>query len=207
MVALIPLSLDAQAPLFTAQGFTALGERVQEAVTAFCREYPLRRGIRREELRSRLRLPARVFSLAIEHWLREGKLREWGALVAPSGHRPTPTAAQEAEASAYLSRLETSPYAPPTDRAPDPELLAYLEDSGQVVNVGDGVVFAASAYREMVERIVAHLREHGTITLAQVRDLFGTSRKYAQALLEHLDRRRVTRRVIDERVLREPPSP
>ncbi len=207
VVALTPLSLDVQAPLFTAQGFTALGERVQEAVAAFCREYPLRRGIRREELRSRLRLPARVFSLAIEHWLREGKLREWGALVAPSGHRPTPTAAQEAEASAYLQRLEASPYSPPTDRAPGPELLAYLEDSGQVVNVGDGVVFTASAYREMVERIVGHIREHGTITLAQVRDLFGTSRKYAQALLEHLDRRRVTRRVVGERVLREPPPP
>ena len=48
----------------------------------------------------------------------------------------------------------------------------------------------------------AHIEQHGTITLAQTRDLFGTSRKYAQALLEHLDRLRVTRRVGDERVLR-----
>ena len=40
------------------------------------------------------------------------------------------------------------------------------------------------------------------MTLAQVRDMFGTSRKYAQALLEHLDNERVTRRVGDERVLR-----
>ncbi|MEX0785513.1 MAG: SelB C-terminal domain-containing protein, partial [Dehalococcoidia bacterium] len=66
----------------------------------------------------------------------------------------------------------------------------------------DGVVFAAEAYQEMVERVTEHLRSHGSITLAQVRDMFGTSRKYAQALLEHLDRERVTRRVGDERVLR-----
>ena len=39
-------------------------------------------------------------------------------------------------------------------------------------------------------------------TLAQVRDTFGASRKYALALLEYLDERRVTKRVGDERVLR-----
>jgi selenocysteine-specific elongation factor len=54
----------------------------------------------------------------------------------------------------------------------------------------------------MVDRIVAHLQANGTITLAQVRDLFGTSRKYAQVLLEHMDEERLTRRVGDERVLR-----
>ena len=69
--------------------------------------------------------------------------------------------------------------------------------------MGEGVAFAGEAYREMVERVTEHLRREGSITLAQVRDLFGTSRKYAQALLEHLDRERVTRRVGDERVLRE----
>jgi selenocysteine-specific elongation factor len=54
----------------------------------------------------------------------------------------------------------------------------------------------------MVTRITALLREKGTITLAEVRDMFGTSRRYAQALLEQLDAERVTKRVGDERVLR-----
>jgi selenocysteine-specific elongation factor len=49
---------------------------------------------------------------------------------------------------------------------------------------------------------VAHLRGHGKITVAEVRDMFNASRKYALALMEHLDERRVTRRVGDERVLR-----
>ena len=40
--------------------------------------------------------------------------------------------------------------------------------------------------------------------MAQVRDLFDTSRKYALALLEYLDTARVTRRVGDARVLRKP---
>ena len=84
------------------------------------------------------------------------------------------------------------------------ELLTYLEAKGEIVRVAGGVAFAAEAYREMVERVSAHVRDNGSVTLAQVRDMFSTSRKYAQALLEHLDSERITRRVGDARVLRKP---
>jgi selenocysteine-specific elongation factor len=55
----------------------------------------------------------------------------------------------------------------------------------------------------MVAALQTYLREHGSITLAQTRDLFDTSRKYAQAVLEEMDARRITRREGDTRVLRE----
>ena len=57
-------------------------------------------------------------------------------------------------------------------------------------------------YKRQVERVIARLRREGRITVAQVRDMFATSRKYALALMEHLDKRKVTERVGDERVLR-----
>ncbi|MBI3954086.1 MAG: SelB C-terminal domain-containing protein, partial [Chloroflexi bacterium] len=100
--------------------------------------------------------------------------------------------------------LEASPYSPPgpDERGLDSDLLGVALEREQAVKVSEGIVFSARAYREMVQRVVDYLQAHGTITLAQVRDLFGTSRKYAQALLEHLDQQRVTRRVGDERVLR-----
>jgi selenocysteine-specific elongation factor len=79
--------------------------------------------------------------------------------------------------------------------------MAYLVRAGEVVIAGD-VAFEAKAYEEAAARIAAHLRERGSVTLAEVRDMLGTSRRYAQALLEHLDARQVTRRVGDERVLR-----
>jgi selenocysteine-specific elongation factor len=52
----------------------------------------------------------------------------------------------------------------------------------------------------MVGKILVQLTVNGKITLAEVRDMFQTSRKYAQALMEHLDAEKVTRRVGDERV-------
>jgi selenocysteine-specific elongation factor len=39
----------------------------------------------------------------------------------------------------------------------------------------------------MVEKIRQAIEQKGQVTLAEVRDLLDTSRKYVQALLEHLD--------------------
>ena len=44
------------------------------------------------------------------------------------------------------------------------------------------------------------------MTLADMRDRFNTSRKFAQAILEHFDRQRLTRRIGDTRVLVSPPG-
>jgi selenocysteine-specific elongation factor len=81
-------------------------------------------------------------------------------------------------------------------------LLAYLAERGLVEETGAGVVFDADVHDDMIERVTEHLSANGSITLAEVRDLFGTSRKYAQALLEHMDSEKLTRRVGDTRVLR-----
>ncbi|MCH8950477.1 MAG: SelB C-terminal domain-containing protein [Chloroflexi bacterium] len=192
--------------LISAGGFRVLGARAVAEAERFHATRPLRRGVPREELRSRLRLDERLFAAALERWAADGLLVESEATVAVAGWEPALPAEQQRQADAYVQSLAAKPYAPPTDGAPEPDLLAYLEEAGQVVAVGDGIVFGADAYREMVERVTGRLTSEGTITLAQVRDMFGTSRKYAQALLEHLDRERVTRRVGDERVLRERPG-
>ena len=109
--------------------------------------------------------------------------------------------AQEAARQEHVAALEREPYAPPTEIAIDAALVGVLAERGSVVRVNDSIVFAAGAYREIVDRIVTHLREHGAITVADVRDAFGTSRKYALPLLEHLDQLHVTRRQGDQRVL------
>jgi selenocysteine-specific elongation factor len=86
---------------------------------------------------------------------------------------------------------------------PAPSTLEYMETAGLVVRTRAGVVFDAAVFATMRERALAHASTSGQVTLAQVRDMFGTSRKYAQAFLEHLDDLKLTRRVGDARVLRE----
>jgi selenocysteine-specific elongation factor len=187
---------------FSREGFERLTAGAVAALEDYHRQFPLRSGMPREELRSRLRLAVPAFEAAVRRWTASGTLREAGEALALPGHEPRLSPARQRAADAYLRALRERPYSPPSDGRPEPEVLAFLAERGDIVDVGDGVAFAAEAYREMVERIVARLRERGSVTLAEVRDMFGTSRKYAQALLEHLDRERVTRRVGDERVLR-----
>ena len=72
----------------------------------------------------------------------------------------------------------------------------------RVVQVSDDVLFKAETYDEIVERVRAYIQNKGSITVAEMRDLFKTSRKYALGMLEHLDAVGVTKRVGDERLLR-----
>jgi selenocysteine-specific elongation factor len=62
------------------------------------------------------------------------------------------------------------------------------------------VLFLSETYRQMVAWVREAVSGPGGLTLAQFRDRFGSSRKYAQAVLEHLDERKVTRRVGEARV-------
>ncbi len=194
------VSLDAA--LISADGLAALGERARGVVETDLGAHPLRRGIAHKELRAKLSLEERVFAAALARWSDAGTLGERDAIVTLPGYEPKLTAAQQRETDVYLRALASNRFTPPTDQPLAGDLLEYLEDAGSVVPVGAGVVFVADAYREMVERITDHLRRNRSITLAQVRDMFGTTRKYAQALLEHLDAKKMTRRVGDERVLR-----
>ena len=165
-------------------------------------QHPLRRGLPREELRSRLGLSPQAFPPAMDRLAAEGVLEEDGAWVRLPGHEAKPSQHQQSQMDAYLKALQAEPYSPPTDYPLDAELLALLTDEGKVIRVSDSVVFSAGAYRRMVEKVKEHIAQRGKITVADGRDLFGTSRKYVLPLLEYLDQQHVTRRVGDERVLR-----
>jgi selenocysteine-specific elongation factor len=111
----------------------------------------------------------------------------------------------DAGARALEERLRVAGTEPPSsaDLGEQARHLAALREAGRVVRVGRSMyahVEAIEAVRATVERIIA---TEGAITLARLRDELQTSRKFAQALLEHLDAARVTlRRDDDTRVLR-----
>ena len=115
--------------------------------------------------------------------------------------RPLPAAARELE-----ERLRAAAHAPP----PEAELgeaachLPALREADAAVRVGRTLHYHPVALAAVRERIVALCERHGAVTIAQLRDELGTSRRYAQALLEHFDGARLTRREGDAHVLRRP---
>jgi selenocysteine-specific elongation factor len=195
-----------QTLIISATGWQALQQNIAGLVGDFHRQYPLRPGMPREELKSRLRMGPRAFVAAVDRMIQAGQLGGNATVVSLAGHRPAFSPAQQAEVDRLLASLARAPYTTPliaeVEAQVGADVFAALVEQGPVTKVSNEVFFLTPTYREMVERIVAHLRSHGKITVAEVRDMFSASRKYALALMEHLDQQRITRRVGDERVLR-----
>jgi selenocysteine-specific elongation factor len=106
-------------------------------------------------------------------------------------------------ALATEQRLREAGAAPPLDSELDADAdLAVLRAHGRAVRLGPWMHVHPEALAAVRERLVAKIERDGAITIASARDELGTSRKYAQAYLEHLDAERVTLRRGDVHVLR-----
>jgi selenocysteine-specific elongation factor len=108
-----------------------------------------------------------------------------------------------AAALATEQRLRDAWLAPPLDAELGADDLAALRATGRAIRVAPTLHFHPDAIAEARRRIVELAGgPGGSVTLAQVRDALGSSRKFATALLAHLDSTRVTVRRGDEHVVR-----
>ncbi|HEX3688509.1 MAG TPA: selenocysteine-specific translation elongation factor [Solirubrobacteraceae bacterium] len=127
--------------------------------------------------------------------------------AAPPSAAPVPAGprALDPDAITLAARLRAAGHEPPSraQLGAAARHLDVLRDAGLVVRIGRDLYAHADAIAEVRRQVTAILRAEGTITLARLRDELRTSRKFAQALLEHLDADRLTqRRADDSRVLR-----
>ena len=202
LISLGDFSNDGDAVVYSAQGWAVIRSKITSALQLYHTQYPLRQGVPTQEIRSRLDLSQPVYQRALVKLVEEGVVVDERQSLRLPDHKISLTPKMDQEASEYLDSLRKNPYSPPSDRKINPELLGVLVDQDKVVRVGDGVIFDAVVYREMMGRIVQHLKDHGEITVAEARTMFNTSRKYILPLLEHMDQQQITRRTGDERVLR-----
>jgi selenocysteine-specific elongation factor len=185
---------------FSAAGWDALKRKVLQALNEYHQKFPARPGIPVVEMGSRLKIGDR-YQVIIQHLVDEGTIvRDLGTVRIPS-FQITLTPVQQGKIDAFIKALEKNPYTPPTDTVLEPDLLNLLVAQKKAVKLSEDIVFSAAAYDRAVGTLVDYIKSKGKVTVGEVRDMFGTSRKYALALLEYLDRIKLTRRVGDDRVL------
>jgi selenocysteine-specific elongation factor len=186
--------------ILSTTGWAVLCDKLVAALRGYHRRYPLRMGMPREELRSRLKLSVDGLDAVLGAATAQGLAATYDGGVQLAGYVPTLAPDQEHTVRRLLEAFAATPYSPP---APDiePELLGWLVEQGKIVRAGADVAFLPEAYHAMIDWVVSRIGEAGGVTVAQFRDRFGSSRKYALALLEHLDERKITRRIGDARVL------
>jgi selenocysteine-specific elongation factor len=185
-------------------------DKLAAAVAAHHEEHPLDPGLSLQALRSAVNAPPppAVLDLLVEHGVKKQawELAEGGAVVRSPGWR-----AQVGDAGGRLAqRLAEARWQLPTVSELQrefadpsvPALLAHLAREGSVERVDQERYALKQALEEFRRAVEETLRELGAATPAQFRDRLGLTRKYLIPLLEWADRRGITSRKGDTRVLR-----
>jgi selenocysteine-specific elongation factor len=151
-------------------------------------------------------VPTRRFEAVLSGLATDGVLTPVGTRVARAGFEPRLSEDDTRRLAELRRRFLDAPSSPPSIRdcrqAVGDELWALQTARGVFVEVSEDVAFDSETYRRIVDEIAQALAGGGSITVAQVRDRFQTSRKFALALLEHLDATGLTVRIGDERRLK-----
>ncbi len=138
--------------------------------------------------------PSRDLLVGLERLARGEEVQDVTEPPAPAEPEPAPEPEPlSAGALALEQRLLEARFEPPLDAELDADDLAALRSAGRAVRVSKTLHYHAAVLDEARERVIAVAQRHGgAVTLGQLRDELSTSRKFAQALLEHFDAERVT---------------
>jgi selenocysteine-specific elongation factor len=192
-------------------------QRIRVELDTYLEAYPLRLGIPREVLKSKLKLPLKMFNIIIEEIISGNDYSESMIRQNMPGLNPTPVIHKPGSVIEFspddqesidklLLLFDADSYAPPTIKTciseTNEDIYNALVDTRRLMPVSGEVVFEWEVYLKMVEQVRELLETGGSISVAQVRDCFKTSRRYVLAFLEHLDQIGVTVRDGDVRVLK-----
>lgn len=183
-----------------------LKEKTLQVVEEHHKQYRLRSGISKEELKNKLKLPAKEFNSILEFLVNNDYLRMTGFAVASPQHKIQFNEQEQLKVIELKRKFEANPYNTPSvkecQQDVSEEIINALIEKGELIAVSDDVIFLKRDYDVMTLQIKSEIERRSKISLAEVRDLFHTTRKYAQALLEHLDQIGVTIRDGDVRRLK-----
>ena len=169
-------------------------------------QHNLRSGIPKEELKSKLNLDQNIFQAILTKFIELELLELIDNSVRTFGFTPELTSSQEKISTKVIELFQESPFSTPSLKECIQkyglEIINFLQMSGVIVVVNSDVAFLSENYQEMYDWVVEKIQKSGSLTAAEFRDQFETSRKYALAFLEHLDMKGITVREGDLRKLR-----
>ena len=183
-------------------GWQNLVNTASSTLSSFHKTYPLRQGMPLQNFRGQLKLKSAAFNAVTDSLKSEDVIATNEATVGIPNHQPALSVDQEAEASAFLKLIAADRFSPSTEQPINIEILQFLSERGDVVRISGDIVYPADAYDEMESKIIESGRDGQEISITSVRAIFGTSRKYTLAVLEHMDSKGLTRRSGDARFLR-----
>lgn len=185
---------------------------IVESLGNFHRQYTLRPGYPKEEMRSRhfKKMEGKAFNLILKLWEDNGVLSNRNNQLQLNGFVPRPNDREQKWINHILEAMSRELFAPPAleelkkeTQIPEidfQEIINFLVNSGQLVKINQEIYVSRRALERGKEILQEYFQKEQELNLGTARDLFNTSRKYALPLIEYFDKLRYTRRVGDVRV-------
>ena len=177
-----------------------------EVLQAFHAQNPLRAGMHHSELARRIRVDKSLADRFIQAWVSENQVKVIDEVIALASFEIRYSQNQKKRIQELNALIDSDPFNPPNLKDArvilTEEVYQALVEQGELVQVSLEVFLRASEYNQMKAYVTHECGKGLLLTLAQFRDHFATSRKYAQAFLEHLDRAGVTIREGEGRKLK-----
>ncbi len=178
-----------------------LTNKMLTIITDFQNANPLKAGILREELRSRLGLKQPLFLYILAQ---APNVVVTDTLIHTDNHTITFTDAQEKLIQKLLSMMDENPFTPPTiseaSEMIGAPLVQALVDLGEIVPVSKDIIFTQQAFVALLDGVFEIIEKNGQVDVAMLREKFNTTRKYIIPFLEYTDTLGYTKRIGDVRV-------
>jgi len=196
--------------------YEKLGDKLSSVVTTYHQENPLKAGLPKEELRSRLYrgLDQRLFQFLLNNLQKKGKIDQDQALIRLSGHKVSLKEDEKTLRTELETFYKQALLAPPTikeviakfNKYPQnllKEVLAIMVRDDVLTKATEDLYFYKPSMESLKDTLIALLVKEGEIDMPAFKDLTGLSRKFSIPLLEYFDKTKITIRVGDKRILRE----
>lgn len=172
----------------------------------FHQKAPLKAGMPREELKSRIKYVAKgkQYDLIVEKLVAEGTILVFGSMAKAPNFSVAYTKDQQKIRDQIEKELLAGGWSPKPmkELCPDKKCLAVLDSMDDcLIRLDSDIVMHREYYEKAKALMLAHAKANGSISLAEFRDMLSTSRKYAVALLDFYDKLGITLRQEDVRVL------
>jgi selenocysteine-specific elongation factor len=216
---LVEVSLgQSRSRLLHAEIPTELERRITGVLQQLHEEFPLMSSHDRRKVESHLDYVGdeTLVHSAVDRMIQQKQLVGDQRRIALADHKPKLSTNQRKLKDKIIATYQEARFQPPELSSFAPQAggnAAALKDifdvcvaEGHLAEIAQDFYLHADAEAEMRRKITDKLKEGKPLTVAEIRDLLGTTRKYAVPLCEYLDRAGVTRREGDLRRLAAQPA-
>ena len=196
------------------RNFDLLVQATSADLQAYHKAFPLKSGMLKEELKSKLPpgTDVKLFNLVLNQMIKDNAIVQEEKTVRLKAHKVSLAGDEATLRQDILKIYKQGGLQPPFFRdvveslKADPgqakDVLNHMIEQGLIVRTKEDLFFHAEVIADLKQRLVKFLEENGEINPAQFKEMTGASRKFLIPLFEYFDAKNVTLRVGDVRKLR-----